>query len=344
MTKNMIISGETLTGKTLVALGFSRYLRNKGKQVGYFKPIGEITDDSDAMLMKKVLSLEHDVTSIMPIARTRTSFDEFLKIGREELLSRIHTAYSEVSGDMDYMIIEGTEAPWHLLHVDLSTPQIAKELDASVICLVNFPDEKAIDDILILKALFNYYGIEDISVILNIVPPMLKIIINEKIVPYIESKGLKYLGTIYRARELFSPNIREILKALNGEMVVGEEKLDLLIDQFIIGSMAPENALKWFRRAKDKAVITSGDRTDICLAAMETDTNLLILTGGIGPDIRTLARAREAGVPIMMTAHDTYTTGNIVDSLIGTVNPDNLEKVPIIEQIILDAIDFSKIE
>ena len=242
------------------------------------------------------------------------------------------------------MIIEGTAAPWHLLHVGLSTPQLAKELDASVICLVNFSDQTEIDDILILRALFNYYGIDDISIILNLVPPMLKTVVAEKIKPYIESKGLKFLGTIYRSRELFSPNIRELLKALDGEMVVGENKLDLLVDQFMVGSMAPENALKWFRRAKDKAVITSGDRSDICLAAMETDTNLLILTGGIGPDIRTLARAREVGVPIMMTAHDTYTTGKIVDSLIGTVNPDNLSKVPIIEQIILDAIDFSQVE
>jgi BioD-like phosphotransacetylase family protein len=107
--------------------------------------------------------------------------------------------------------------------------------------------------------------------------------------------------------------------------------------------MAPENALKWFRRAKDKAVITSGDRSDICLAAMETDTNLLILTGGMGPDIRTIAKAREVGVPIMMTAHDTYTTGKIVNSLIGSVNLDNLSKVPVIEDIIIKAIDFSQI-
>ena len=46
----------------------------------------------------------------------------------------------------------------------------------------------------------------------------------------------------------------------------------------------------------------------------------------------------------MMTAHDTYTTGKIVDSLVGTVNPDNLEKAPIIEKIIIDAIDFSRVE
>ncbi len=343
MTKNIVISGETLTGKTLVALGLARYLLNKGKRIGYFKPIGEVNDD-DAIVMKEILSLEADLKSLMPISRTKTSFDEFLKIGKDELLSRIQKAFEEVSSDAEYMIIEGTAAPWHLLHVGLSTPQIAKELEATVICLVNFPDETAIDDILILKALFNYYGIEDISIILNLVSPMLKSRINEKVQPYIESKGMKYLGTIYKTRELFSPNIREIQNALGGEMVVGEDKLELLIDQFMVGSMAPENALKWFRRAKDKAVITSGDRADICLAAMETDTNLLILTGGIGPDIRTLARAREVGVPIMMTAHDTYTTGKIVDSLIGTVNPDNLEKVPIIEQIILDAIDFSKIE
>ncbi|MFW9918215.1 MAG: DRTGG domain-containing protein [Candidatus Thorarchaeota archaeon] len=343
MTKNIVISGETLTGKTLVALGLAKYLSKKGKRVGYFKPIGEINDD-DAHVMKQILSLKSDINSLMPIARTKTSFDEFLKVGRETLLERIHGAYTEVSENNDYMIIEGTAAPWHLLHIGLSTPQIAKELGASVICLVNFPDEIAIDDILILKALFNYYQIEDISIILNLVPPMLKTVINDKIQPYIESKGMKFLGTIYRTRELFSPNIREIAKALDGEMVVGEDKLELLIDQFMVGSMAPENALKWFRRAKDKAVITSGDRSDICLTALETDTNLLILTGGIGPDIRTLARAREVGVPIMMTAHDTYTTGTIVDSLIGSVNPDNLEKVPIIEQIILEAIDFSKIE
>jgi len=338
----IVISGETLTGKTLVALGLSKYLLNNGKSVVYFKPIGEFGDD-DALVMKEVLSQKHEVETIMPLQRTKTSFDEFINVGRDKLFSRILTSFEELSRDSEYMILEGTASPWDLLHVNLSTPQIAKEFNASVICLVNFPEFTAIDDVLLLRDLFVQRGVENISIVLNKVPPMLRSIITEKIAPYIRENGMKFLGTIFSTRELFSPNIREIAKALGGEMILGEDKLDLLVDQFMVGSMAPENALRWFRRAKDKAVITSGDRTDICLAAMETDTNLLILTGGMGPEIQTIARAREVGVPIMMTAHDTYTTGKVVDSLIGSINPDNLAKVPIIEQIILDAIDFSQI-
>ncbi|MHA2042336.1 MAG: DRTGG domain-containing protein, partial [Candidatus Thorarchaeota archaeon] len=148
-------------------------------------------------------------------------------------------------------------------------------------------------------------------------------------------------GVIYQRRELFSPTVRDILRALEGQMITGDDKLDLLIDRFLVGSMAPENALKWFRRAKDKAVITSGDRSDICLAALETDTNLLILTGGMGPDIRTLSRAKELGIPIMMTAHDTYTTGQLVDRLVGMVSPENKEKIAIVQQIVGDAIDLT---
>jgi len=224
--------------------------------------------------------------------------------------------------------------------VHLSTPEIAKDLGATVLCLVNFRDISAIDDILMQKEMFVAQGIENIGIILSMVPPMLKKTINENIRPYLEELGLAFCGVLYDNRELFSPTVGEILRALNGEMVIGSDKMDLLIDQFIVGSMSPENALKWFRRGKDKAVITSGDRTDICLAALETDTNLLILTGGLGPEIGTVTRARELGVPIMMTALDTYGTSKIVDDLLGTVTVDNREKIAAVERIVGDALQL----
>jgi hypothetical protein len=76
------------------------------------------------------------------------------------------------------------------------------------------------------------------------------------------------------------------------------------------------------------------------LAALETDTNLLILTGGLGPDIRTISKAKEEGVPIMMTAHDTYTTGKIVDDLVGTVTAENKKKIRAVEKIIGENINL----
>lgn len=343
MPKNIVISGETFSGKTLVALGIASRLRAEGKSVSYFKPIGEKSYgistsgqnvDEDAAIMKEILGMNADLKCICPIVRTMSGIDEFLKIGHDMLFTRISNCYSEISQGMDYVIIEGTKAPWHMLHVGLSTAQIAKELDAQVVCLVNFPDITCIDDILLQLDFFKAHGVERIGIVLNMVPPMLKTTISEKVEPFLKDNGLGYCGVIYTNRDLFSPTIRDILRVLEGEMILGQDKVDTLIESFLVGSMSPENALKWFRRSADKAVITSGDRSDICLAALETDTNLLILTGGLGPDIRTLSRARELGVPIMMTAHDTYSTSRLVDGLVGTITAENKEKIVAVERII----------
>jgi hypothetical protein len=353
MAKNLIISGETFSGKTMVALALAAKLQGESKAVGYFKPVGKksyehsekaLDVDEDAAVMKQVLELKASLACICPIVRTQSSYDEFLQVGQEALLNKITDCYQEISDGMDYILIEGAKLPWHLLHVQLSTPQIAKHLDAMVICLVNFKDITAIDDIIFQRDFFRQHGIENIGIILNMVPPMLKSTVTNKIKPFVEENGLCFCGVIYQNRELFSPTVREILKELDGELIYGEDHLDRLVDQFLIGAMTPDNALKWFRRAKNLGVITSGDRADICLAALETDTNLLVLTGGMGPDIRTLSRAKEVKVPIMMTAHDTYTTAQIVNGLVGTVTPENTRKIDLIKKTIGDALDISCID
>lgn len=350
MAKSIVVSGDTLTGKTMVAIALAGKLRAAGKSVGYFKPagtksyqhstVGEDIDE-DATVMKELLGMKELAETICPVVRSASSYDELLRVGHDVLKKRILDSFNEVAQGRDYVIVEGTKAPWHLLHVGLSTPQIARELDAEIIALVKFSDLIALDDILLQKEIFSKEGFENISIILVQVPPMLRKTITENISSFLEERGLKLCGVIYDNRELFSPTIFDIQRALNGQMILGDDKKDLPIDQFIVGSMAPENALKWFRRAKDKAVITSGDRTDICLAALETDTNLLILTGGVGPDIATLSRARDLNVPIMMTANDTYTTSQIVNNLVGSVTAENQTKLAIIERLIGDVLDLS---
>jgi BioD-like phosphotransacetylase family protein len=353
LAKNIVITGDTVTGKTMVAIALANKLRARGATVGYFKPSGiksfihstsEMDVDEDAAVMKDILGMEERLSCICPIVRHMSSYDELLRIGKDELKQRVQSCYSQISKNRDYVIIEGEQSPWRLLHVGLSTLDITRDLGATVLCLVNFTDISAIDDILLQKELFTNYGTEQIGIILNLVPPMLKKVVNENIRPFLEERGMKFCGVLFHNRELFSPSIGEIMRALEGEMVTGSEKMDILIDQFIVGSMAPENALKWFRRSKDKAVITSGDRTDICLAALETDTNLLILTGGVGPEIGTLSRARELGVPIMMTALDTYGTSQIVDDLIGTVTVDNKEKIAAVERLVGEALQLDGLD
>ena len=194
MAENIVISGDTLTGKTMVAIALAARLKEKGKSVGYFKPAGTKSYehstssediDEDAAIMKELLGVEHSLSCVCPIVRTNSSYDELLSIGHDKLMNKITSCYSEISEGLDYVIVEGTKASWHLMHVDLSTPQIAKELNASVICLVNFPDITAIDDILLQIELFKQQGIEKVSIVLNMVPPMLKKTVTEQIGPFL---------------------------------------------------------------------------------------------------------------------------------------------------------------
>ncbi|MGQ4871334.1 MAG: DRTGG domain-containing protein [Candidatus Thorarchaeota archaeon] len=352
MTKEVLVAGKSSTGKTLIALALAARAREAGRRVSYFKPIGErsypfqeaFSVDPDAILMKEHLSLPVEPEVINPIVRTRASYDEFLKTGREALLSRIRECHDHVSKGYDIVIIEGAKAPYDLLHVGLSAPEIARELGAEVILVVAFDDFDVIDEILWSREFFEAHGAESVNVVLTIVPPMLKHSVEEEIGPLLETHGMRLMGMLVQHKELLAPSIRDIREVLEGRMILGEDRLDVPITEFMVGSMAPENALKWFRRAKDKAVITSGDRADVCLAALETDTNLLILTGGIGPDVRTVARARETSTAIMVTDKDTFATSQLVDGLVGSIRPEDHQKIATIERIVGESVDFSVLE
>jgi BioD-like phosphotransacetylase family protein len=88
----------------------------------------------------------------------------------------------------------------------------------------------------------------------------------------------------------------------------------------MVGAMNVEGALKHFRAQANKAVITGGDRADIQLAALETPTKVLILTGGLYPDSSVISAAQERNVPMMVVADDTMTVVNKMDSAVRKVS------------------------
>jgi BioD-like phosphotransacetylase family protein len=84
--------------------------------------------------------------------------------------------------------------------------------------------------------------------------------------------------------------------------------------------MNVEGALKYFRSQANKAVVTGGDRADIQLAALETPTKVIILTGGMYPDSPVVSAAQGKNVPIMVVADDTMTVVSKMDSAVRKVS------------------------
>jgi hypothetical protein len=98
--------------------------------------------------------------------------------------------------------------------------------------------------------------------------------------------------------------------------------------------------LKYFRKGQNMAVITGGDRTDIQLAALETSTQCLILTGQVRPHPDVISRAEDLEIPILSVDLDTLTTVEIVDNAIGQVRIHEPRKLQFLYQTMSESFDF----
>jgi len=82
---------------------------------------------------------------------------------------------------------------------------------------------------------------------------------------------------------------------------------------------------------------------DIQLAALQTDTSALILTGNIYPDVRVLARAEELKVPVLLVPFDTYTTIKSIATLTGRIKPTDTKKIELARKQVEEHVDWTEI-
>jgi BioD-like phosphotransacetylase family protein len=158
---------------------------------------------------------------------------------------------------------------------------------------------------------------------------------------YMIKRGIKILGSIPFLTELKALHANEIAEELGGEVIVAGE--DHPIERILIGAMTPESALKYFRKAPAKAVITGGDRADIQLAALSTSTSCLVLTGGLYPANHVIARAQELGVSVVLVNLDTLTAAERLERLTARIDPFDRQKISLIKETVRQNLDTEAI-
>jgi hypothetical protein len=134
---------------------------------------------------------------------------------------------------------------------------------------------------------------------------------------HLQGRGIPVLGALPHDELLGAITVRELAEHLPAKLLCCEKALDELIVHFVIGAMGVASAAKYFRQLADKAVITGGDRADIQLAALQTATKAIVLTGNIYPSQPILARAQQLGVPLLLAPHDTLSTVERMEEITG---------------------------
>jgi uncharacterized protein len=348
MVPIFIASLSTFSGKNLICLGLGLKFKKDGYTVGYFKPVGlsplhveDVLTDEDALFLSKALNVDEPLQSICPIVVTDDLIDRLMKGEDLHIRQKTMASFQEVSAGKDIIIARGLGRLSGGTSLRFSELDFIKESNAKVIFVDKF--EAPID--MLDGFLYASEILKDrlLGVVFNLIPPSKLNYVQDTLVPFLKANGVATLGIIPKDPILGAVPIKEIVNALSGKIICCEDKADELIEHFVIGAMNVESALRYFRKVSNKAVITGGDRSDIQLAALETPTKCLILTGELYPNTSILGRAQDAGVPVIVVKSDTAETIETCENLSGYLSLHFKSKVQRAAEVVEREIDFKTI-
>lgn len=363
MSSIYVASTEAFAGKTSLAIGLGKRFQEDGYRVGYIKPVTSTQSSTlgrsvcvtqaapspptlDVVVLKagfvrRELGLSEPVDEIAPIRLDQELLESAIRTPTQvDHRARVKEAYQRVASDKDLVLIEGGDHPLEGSLIDLSSMQVVEMLDARVLSVVRYDTCRCIDTASGLRTL---YGDRLLGVVINAVPRPQMRFIREVARPLLEKRGIPVLGVLPEERLLSSVSVRELVEQLDGETLCCQEGLDELVEYLMVGAMTAESAITHFRRRPNKAVITGGDRTDVMLAALETSTECLILTGGHTPEPEVLSRAREVRVPIVVVEPDTLTTVRSAEQIFGRTFVRQPRKTAHFSTILQERFDFAQL-
>jgi len=346
MKQIFVTSDEWSTGKTMFCAGLALSLIEKGVKVGYFKPIGarspmaENTIDTDVLLMKDVLNLTAPLEKISLITLGDNYPAELGVVDREDLLAKVEAAHKELSENVDFLIIEG----WHQMHAlvyfQLAAPVLAARLGAQIMLVCGGDSPLIVDNFLLYKAFITAHYAKLVGVVIENIGPPATERIEKRFVPLIESTGVPIWGKIPWEAELFGPTVKEIQAQIGGELIGDQDFFQRPVENFFIGESDVHLAIPSLREMSRKAVIVSGDRTDILLASLDTDTSLLILSGNIQPETKVIARAMEKKVPILVVPYNSSETYKLAIKISSRINIGNNRKISAAKRVVEKHVDI----
>ncbi len=308
--KGFYLIGTQRSGKTAVALGLALKFKEAGLKVSYIKPVGMpgtpySEGDEDAILMKSVLGLKQDISTIVPVS-AGFSYLSIFDVN-EKKVERVMNAFRKMQEDSDLILVDGSITPYATACLGTDDFSLAVHMKIPVILIARIESDFSLDQSLVFYRQLKDSEVEIAGCILNNVSRSILGKAEGLYKSLLEEEGCCVLGIIPEISEISSPTVAEYLEVLGGELLTGEKNLHKIVEEVLIGAMTTESALRYLRRATNKAVITGGDRSDIALVALETSISVLILTGGLYPEVRVLAKAVEKGVPVILVHYDTYT-------------------------------------
>jgi BioD-like phosphotransacetylase family protein len=228
------------------------------------------------------------------------------------------------------------------ISVHLDALSLARFTGGRLLIVVSGDENAIVDDIHFLKRHVDLAGVNLGGLILNKVENLDEFQSNH--LPAITRMGLRVIGLIPYQIELTRFSVYYLAERLFAKVITGEGGLKRIVKNIIIGAWSANVFLQNpLFKEENKLVITGGDRTDMILASLESDTSAIILTNNILPPSNIISKASERNIPLLMVFSDTFQTAKQIDSLEPLLTRDDAEKVELLKQLVEKHVDLSEI-
>ena len=334
-----VASPEGQVGKTALCSAIGRRLQNEGKKVGYFKPVTVRPDGAsdketyrDCDFLNEVLELARPPETLCPVVVSQKELAAVGK-GKAEMAKKVQESYKELSRDKDVMVIEGPAG----LRKDSPSAELLAEILAAIpaklMVVLQYSESPLKAE---LDAMDRTLKSKMIGVIINGVPS------NRMALKGQLASGLDttVFGVVPQDRSLMGLSVKEIVEVLKAQEVTSGDGVSELVENVMVGAAVLDHGPTYFGRKSNKAVLVRGERPDMQLAALETATKVLVLTGGVRPIDQVLKQARRRKVPVVITQQDTLGALNLVSDAVQRAQFSHKQKLNRLDELLAQSLDF----
>ncbi|WP_406682742.1 phosphate acetyltransferase [Seonamhaeicola sp. MEBiC1930] len=339
MSKGIYVATiEPNSGKSVVVLGLMRMLLGKTAKVGYFRPIIEDVEagEMDNHINTVISYFDIDINYKKTFAFTRSQVLDLYNQGKSgDVIDEIIKKYKVLEERFDLVLVEGTDFSHENSSLELDINLlISKNLGLPVIIVLHGDGKKKKEILDSAQLAYDTFKeeVDVLSMMINKVDEELLDCLKPKLIKRITSAP--DITVIPKIKSLANPTLKEIVKALDAKVLFGKDMLNNQVLNSGVGAMQLRN---YITKLKDGSlVITSGDRADIILGALQAHISKnypkisgIVLTAGLLPEdsILKLIEGLSSVVPIISVNDGTFNVTNAIGKVKSRIYAENSEKI-----------------
>jgi phosphate acetyltransferase len=191
----------------------------------------------------------------------------------DEIVEIIIGKYKALEAKCDFVLCEGRHGSAVEFNVSRT---LARNLGCPILILGSAHErtcDEALEQVQIALDAFGAYDADIVGVVLNKAAPRDMGTLTSALEERYKNKGY-ILSVIPYDKNLSCPRMRDVVQDLNAEVIYGKSLLENRVSgSCILGTMQLQNVLNWIRE-DNQLLVTSGDRGDIIVGAMQAHRKL----------------------------------------------------------------------